>query len=70
MCIPKKDGDMGFRDLHVFNVAMLAKQTWRLLNNLNFMCATILRAKYYLDGNLLDVGPKKGSSFTWQSIYN
>ena len=32
------------------------------------MCATVLRAKYYPDGNLLKAGPKKGSSFTWQSI--
>lgn len=28
----------------------------------------MLRAKYYLDGNLLKAGNKKGSSFTWQSI--
>jgi hypothetical protein len=28
----------------------------------------VLRAKYYPTGDLLKAGPKKGSSFTWQSI--
>jgi hypothetical protein len=59
---------MGFRDLHAFNISMLAKQSWRLITNPDSLCAQILRAKYYPDGNLLKDGPKQGSSFTWQSI--
>jgi hypothetical protein len=47
---------------------MLAKQSWRLIRNPDSLCAQILRAKYYPDGNLLKDGPKQGSSFTWQSI--
>jgi hypothetical protein len=68
MCIPKKDGGMGFRDLYSFNRAMLAKQSWRLLSSPESLCARVLRAKYYPAGDLLKAGPKKGSSFTWQSI--
>jgi hypothetical protein len=68
MCIPKKLGGMGFRDLHSFNLAMLAKQSWRLITNPESLCARVLKVKYYSDGNLLKAGPKKGSSFTWQSI--
>lgn len=68
MCLPKVKGGMGFRDLHGFNLAMLAKQSWRLVSNPDTLCARVLRAKYYPDGNLLKAGPKKGSSFTWQSI--
>jgi ribonuclease HI len=59
---------MGFRDLHSFNLAMLAKQSWRMLCNPESLCARVLRSKYFPDGNLLKAGPKKGSSFTWQSI--
>ncbi|XBI13774.1 hypothetical protein VPH35_140465 [Triticum aestivum] len=68
MCIPKKNGGLRFRDLHSFNLALLAKQCWRLLQNPDSLCARVLSAKYYPDGKILNAGPKKGSSFTWQSI--
>jgi hypothetical protein len=68
MCIPKNMGGMGFRDLHSFNLAMLAKQSWRLLSRPDSLCARVLKAKYYPNNCLLNAGPKSGSSFTWQSI--
>jgi hypothetical protein len=58
-------GGMGFRDFHSFNLAMLAKQSWRLINEPDSLCARVLRAKYYPDGDILKAGPKAGSSFTW-----
>jgi hypothetical protein len=68
MCTPKTEEGMGFRDLHAFNLAMLAKQAWRLLTKPDTICAQVLRAKYYPTGDLLNAGPKGGSSFTWQNI--
>jgi hypothetical protein len=47
---------------------MLAKQVWRLITAPDSLCAQVLQAKYYPDGNILKAGPKAGSSFTWQSI--
>jgi hypothetical protein len=68
LCYPKKEGGMGFRDLNSFNLAMLAKQAWRLITDPESLCARVLRAKYYPDGDILKAGPKSGSSYTWQSI--
>jgi hypothetical protein len=59
---------MGFRDLQTFNMAMLAKQCWRLLERPESLCSRILRARYYPKGDLLKVKLKSGSSFTWQSV--
>jgi hypothetical protein len=68
MCIPKRMGGMGFRYLHSTNPAMLVKQCWRLIQNLDSHCACVLRAKYYLHEDLLKARIKSGSSYTWQSI--
>ena len=69
MCVSKKQGGMGFRDLHCFNLAMLAKQCWRLIADPDSLCASVLRAKYFPSGDLLNCQLKKGSSYTWQSIW-
>jgi hypothetical protein len=60
---------MGFQDLHSFNLAMLAKQVRRLIDTPNSLCAQVLCAKYYPSRDILQAGPKAGSSFTWQSIF-
>uniref|UniRef100_A0A0A9C726 Reverse transcriptase zinc-binding domain-containing protein n=1 Tax=Arundo donax TaxID=35708 RepID=A0A0A9C726_ARUDO len=68
LCIPKRKGGMGFRDLHCFNIAMLAKQVWRLLSESDSLCARVMRARYYPDRKLLNAKQKSGSSYTWQSV--
>jgi hypothetical protein len=64
LCVPKQKGGMGFRDFHVFNLAMLAKQCHHLMAEPDSFCAQVMRAKYYPDGNLLNATQKSGSSFT------
>ena len=46
---PKVQGGMGFRDLRLFNKAMLWKQGWRLIENPNSLCAKVLKGRYYHD---------------------
>lgn len=59
----------GFRGLHSFNLAMFAKQWWRLLDDPESLCATVLHAKYYPTQDFLSARLKKGALFTWQSIH-
>jgi hypothetical protein len=59
---------MGFRDLRIFNQALLAKQAWHLIDNPDSLCARLLKAKYFLAGNLIDTTFIQNSSPCWQGI--
>lgn len=47
LCRPKAKGGLGLRRLKEFNLAMLAKQGWRILNNSNSLVAEVMKAKYF-----------------------
>jgi hypothetical protein len=68
MTRPKSHGGMGFRDLRVFNQALLARQAWRLLHFPESLCARVLKAKYYPAGNLLDTAFIQNTSQSWQGV--
>jgi hypothetical protein len=68
MKLPKDEGGLGFRDLYSFNLAMLARQSWRLLQAPESLCAQVLRAKYFPNGYLLATAPTSGMSYVWRSI--
>lgn len=68
LCIPKKDGGMGFRDIHCYNLAMSAKQAWRLIEFPDSFCVTFLRAKYFPSGNLLNA-PSPGRVFSLALVH-
>jgi hypothetical protein len=64
----KSKGGMGFRDLGLFNQALLAKQAWRLLDQPESLCARLLKAKYYPNANLMDTAFVKNPSPGWKGI--
>jgi hypothetical protein len=63
LCYPKREGGMGFRDFQSFNLAMLAKQVWRLIEVSESLCARVLWAKYYSHGD------SKSWSESWFIFY-
>jgi hypothetical protein len=68
LTMPKSQGGIGFRDLRVFNQALLARQAWRLLHFPNSLCARLLKARYYPSGNLIDTAFIQNQSQTWKGI--
>ena len=54
--------------MHLFNLAMLARQSWRLVQQPDSLCARLLKAKYWPKGNLWDVREGPGISYTWRSL--
>jgi hypothetical protein len=65
LTLSKKDGGLGFRDLHLFNLAMLARQAWRILTNPETLCSQVLKAKYFPNSNILRCSARDGISYTW-----
>lgn len=70
VCLPKDLGGLGFRSLNKFNVALLAKQGWRLFNYPNSLLAQVLKAKYFPRTNFLNAPLGNLPSLTWRSIWS
>ena len=59
---------MGFRDLRSFNLAMLAKQGWRLLQDQNSILFQCLKARHFPHCHFLNAVESQNCSYTWKSI--
>ncbi|CAL1388192.1 unnamed protein product [Linum trigynum] len=66
---PKEEGGLGFRPFHTFNMALLAKQAWRLLTNPGALWVKVVKSIYFPKEDFLKA--KKGSkaSWVWASIW-
>jgi len=63
----KKDGEMGFRTLKEFNLAMLAKKGWRIMQEeASLLC---LKGQYFPRRNFLQATLEYNSSYTWRNIF-
>ncbi|XP_019103699.1 uncharacterized mitochondrial protein AtMg00310-like [Beta vulgaris subsp. vulgaris] len=64
----KKEGGLGIRNLQSFNVALLAKQAWRVMTNTSSLMTKTLKNKYFPNTTFLEAKASPVASYTWRSI--
>lgn len=66
LCVPKKEGGLEFRELSMFNQALVTRQEWRLLFYPQSLVARMLKAKYSV---VQFYGCwRAGDSYLWKSF--
>ncbi|KAL5560577.1 hypothetical protein UlMin_036788 [Ulmus minor] len=68
LCVHKLNGGMGFRDLRLFNKAILAKQAWRIHTCPSSLAARVLQGFYFTNSTFLQVCKISSASFVWLCI--
>ena len=68
LCEPKCNGGMGFKQLKQFNLALLAKQGWRLQTNQNSLVYHVLKARYFPQCDFIEATFGNNLSFVWRII--
>ncbi|XP_019163518.1 PREDICTED: uncharacterized protein LOC109159864 [Ipomoea nil] len=68
LCVPKKYGGLGFKDLRAFNLAILGKQAWRMLTNTDSLVSRVYQARYYPKQTFFEACLGNNPSYCWRSI--
>ncbi|KAJ8765399.1 hypothetical protein K2173_012096 [Erythroxylum novogranatense] len=69
LAIPKKFKGLGYRELRHFNLALLAKQGWRILKFPNSIVSSILKARYFPYTDFISADLGNNPSQIWRSIH-
>lgn len=64
----KMDGGLGFRDIQCFNDAMLAKLSWRILEEPNCLLAKVLIGKHCTYSDFMECTIPNSASHGWRGI--
>lgn len=64
----KDVGGMGFKDFSKFNMEMLAKQGWRMLNHPNEYWVRMIKGIYFPNSSFLKSKKNAKASWAWVSL--
>lgn len=68
LTLPKGAGGLGFKEIEIFNDALLAKHAWRLLKNPDSLLGQTLLNKYCRYDEVLDCSAPNSASHGWRGI--
>ena len=65
---PKDRGGISFKDMVSFNLALLAKQTWRMMENPSTLSYRVMKGIYFSSGFLYNAKRGHKPSWIWGSL--
>lgn len=65
---PKHLKGLGFRDMEIFNLALLARQSWRILQDPSSLSTRLLKVVYYPQSSILEAELGNHPSQIWRAI--
>lgn len=68
MCQSKTRGGLGFRGLSSFNQALMAKQSWRIIQALDSLVARVMKRRYFRHSDFMEAKLGSNPSYIWRSI--
>ncbi|GMP49534.1 hypothetical protein CsSME_00016480 [Camellia sinensis var. sinensis] len=68
LVLSKFQGGLGFRDFNMFNLALLARQGWRLLKYPQSFSTHILKGMYFPHSSFMYASKGRRASWAWASI--
>lgn len=69
MCRQKLKGGLDFKNLHNFNLALVAKQGWRLLQNDTSFLSRVYKAKYFPNVSFFETPLGHYPFYVWCGIW-
>lgn len=67
--LSKWHGGMRFKDIRLFNLALLRRQLWRLFNNKNTLYFCVMLAKYFPSRDPFDSKQLDKPSYVWSIMF-
>ncbi|CAM8923539.1 unnamed protein product [Rhodiola kirilowii] len=64
----KEVGGLGLRDLEQMNLALLAKQGWRILTRSDLLVSKVFKAKYFPHSEMLAAAGGARPSYAWRGL--